>query len=198
MWLFTRYGFFSIACGRAADGSVDPQTIMIRGRRKAHLEALQSRFPAIAAVRIVTLVERDYRYRLIVAKTAWVAVMTALAEEQEWSNFKNEAARFRGSDGSAYVNALHRVWDVMYGLQRSERQRTLIERSPDGVITNAADLTADDLSERKVLCPACNRKLFVSWPEGWDAHAAHACEIDGATAEERKANFKQRFLRLFR
>ncbi len=198
MWIFTRYGFFSIACARQTDRTLDPDKVMVRARRKQHLQSLQSRFSAIAASAIVTLPDRDYRYRIIVPKKDWSAIMTALAEEQTWSNFKNETARFQGAGGSDYVNALHHVWDVMYGFQRSERQRALVERADDGAITNAEDLTADDLAEEKVLCPACRRKVFASWPEGWDGHAGYACGIAGDTPEERKANFKERYRRLFR
>jgi hypothetical protein len=122
MWLFTRYGFYSISCARKPDGSPDAETMMIHARRKAHLEHLQCRFPAVAALPIVALRERDYRYRLIVPKAEWTVIMGALAAEQKWSNFKNEAARFQGVAGSEYVNALHRVWEVMYDLQSSEQR----------------------------------------------------------------------------
>ena len=69
---------------------------------------------------LITTRHSDYRYRLIVSKTLWVEVATELANEQEWSNFKNEAAQFQKADGRDYVSALHRVWDVMYKLQASE------------------------------------------------------------------------------
>lgn len=124
MWLFTRYGFFSIACADGADGSLDPQTVMVRARRKTHLERLQQRCPALAGVAIVSLPHRDYRYRIIIPKATWTSVVLELAQEQEWSNFKSESARFQGADGADYVNALHRVWEVMYGLQQSEARRT--------------------------------------------------------------------------
>jgi hypothetical protein len=120
MWIFSRYGFFSIACARKADGSVDPETVMVRARRKAHLAALQKRFAELAGAEVVTLEQRDYRYRIIVPKEFWARVMAALAEEQEWSNFKSEAARFQGAAGAEYVEALHQVWEVMYRLQESE------------------------------------------------------------------------------
>ena len=118
MWLFTRYGFYSIACARKSDDSIDPAMVMIRARRRAHLKNLQQRFQALAGAKIVTLPDRDYRYRLIVPKAVWVGIVTELAPEQEWSNFKNEAARFQGAAGSDYVHALHEVWRVMYSLQR--------------------------------------------------------------------------------
>ena len=74
-----------------------------------------------------------------------------------------------------------------------------IARSPDGVILNASDLTADDLVQQRVLCPACGDMTFAMWPEGWDSHAAHRCAgIQGATPEARKAAFKHRYDHLFR
>ena len=68
MWLFTRYGFYSIACARKSDNSIDPKLVMIRARLLPHLKNLQQRFPALAEVEVVTLPARDYLYRLIVPK----------------------------------------------------------------------------------------------------------------------------------
>jgi hypothetical protein len=74
-----------------------------------------------------------------------------------------------------------------------------VARSPDGVILNAKDLTADDLVQQRVLCPACGEKTFAMWPEGWDSHAAHRCTgVRGTTPEERKAAFKGEYDHLFR
>jgi hypothetical protein len=61
----------------------------------------------------------DYGFRIIVPKLDWVDVLSELAREQTWSNFKNEAssfARLKGQ-GGAYVQALHRIWEVMLSLQ---------------------------------------------------------------------------------
>jgi hypothetical protein len=117
MWLFTRYGFYSIACASRPDGSLDPQTMMVRARSKAHLGSLQERFPALSNAQVLALRDRDYGYRIVVPKEVWADVLTELAEEQEWSNFKNETARFQGATGRDYVHALHEVWSVMYKLQ---------------------------------------------------------------------------------
>ena len=89
---------------------------MIRARRAAHLSNLQKRFPALAEGKIVALPNRDYRYRLIVSKEVWAGALAELALEQDWANFKNEAAKFNGHD--EYVNALHKIWSVMCGIQR--------------------------------------------------------------------------------
>ncbi len=121
MWLFTRYGFYSIVSASKPDGSVDRETLMVRARRASHLKSLQVRFPALAGFEILAWPRRDYRYRLIVPKSAWSLVISGLAQEQDWSNFKAEAARYQGDPGADYVHALHRVWHVMDAFQESER-----------------------------------------------------------------------------
>jgi hypothetical protein len=117
MWIFTRYGFYSVACGRKQNGSIDPEIMMIRARSREHLEALKSRFPVLETAEIVTLHDRDYRWRLLVSKKVWTEIVGELANEQEWSNFKNEVARYQGAGGAAYVDSLHGVWEQMYALQ---------------------------------------------------------------------------------
>jgi hypothetical protein len=120
MWLFTRYGFYSVACAQTGNGALDPQMMMIRARSVAHLLNLQRRFLVLADLKIVTLPDRDYRSRLIVPKENWIRIMAELAEEQEWSNFKNEVDRFQGRTGQEYVHALHSVWSVMSNFQDAE------------------------------------------------------------------------------
>jgi hypothetical protein len=53
MWLFTRYGFYSIACARKPDNSIDPNLVMIRARILGHLKNLQKRFHVLAEVEVV-------------------------------------------------------------------------------------------------------------------------------------------------
>jgi len=73
------------------------------------------------------------------------------------------------------------------------------QRNASGVITNADDLTVDDVVGERVLCPACGDKVFEQWPFGWDAHAATQCGGTAGTTEvARKATFKERYGHLFR
>ena len=120
MWIFTRYGFYSIASASRPDGSVDKQSVMVRARCIAHLRSLQKRFPALAIGEILEWPNRDYRYRLIIPKASWTEIIGQLAQEQEWSNFKNEAAKYQGTSGRGYVRALHDVWAVMHRLQSGD------------------------------------------------------------------------------
>lgn len=122
MWLFTRYGFYSIVSARQGGrrhGPIDPDQLMVRARRREHLEALQARFPeALGSVPIADSTDTDYAHRIVVPKATWVRVAAALAEEIEYGNFKSEVASHLGAGGAAYEHALHEVWSVMYGLQR--------------------------------------------------------------------------------
>jgi len=61
---------------------------MVRARCIAHLRSLLKRFPALAGGEILELPNRDYRYRLIIPKASWTAIVGELAQEQEWSNFQ--------------------------------------------------------------------------------------------------------------
>jgi hypothetical protein len=118
MWLFTRYGFYSVASAQKKNGAADPVKMMVRARCVAHLEQLKVRFPDLAGEEIVTLPGHDYGWRIFVSKDRWCRIVAELAHEQEWSNFKSEAARFQGQKGSAYVHALHDIWGVMMKLQQ--------------------------------------------------------------------------------
>ncbi len=122
MWIFTRYGFYSIACARTPEGALDSENVMVRVRLRDHLCGLQERFPDLAGTDIIATPERDYRHRLIVPKRVWASILYELSLEQEWSNFKNEAQDYQGEDGADYVHALHQVWSVMHNLQRKERR----------------------------------------------------------------------------
>jgi hypothetical protein len=121
MWLFTRYGFFSLACARRDGGQssrIDPNLMMIRARKRSHLENLAGRFPVLTDLPILTDYGTDYRYRIIVPKPVWKSVMAELVEEQTWSSFKDEAERYL-TDDRPYTDSLHRVWSVMGKLQTS-------------------------------------------------------------------------------
>lgn len=110
MWLMTRYGFFSVAVYK-------PGVATVRARVRSHLEALCKRL-TIPASRIKKSSDRDYEFRLELNQHAWSLHLAELAEEQTWSNFKDEAARYglkRCTDLTPgrvqrYTSFLHGVW----------------------------------------------------------------------------------------
>ena len=111
MWIFSIYGFYSVAAG-------EKNQLMVRSRMRQHLEALQRRFPKqLGNGKIVESRTNDYKFRLVVGRKAWESVVVELAKEQTWSNFKGQVAKNKDHMASGYEDALHRVWAIMHGLQ---------------------------------------------------------------------------------
>jgi len=122
MWVFTKHGFFSAVCAKQGSGKhsdpIDPDRIMIRARVRPHLEALKRRFPDLLGLcDIQEFAGTDYAFRIFVDKAAWSQVLSGLAEETDYDNFKSEVARHQGHAGATYERLLHKVWEVMYRLQ---------------------------------------------------------------------------------
>jgi hypothetical protein len=120
MWIFTKHGFFSVVCARQGEGDRDQGTdtarVMVRARVRGHLEALRKRWPEhLGACEIRTFGGTDYAFRLFVDKHTWSRVLSELALETDYDNFKAEVARQQA--GSPYEHALHGVWSVMYRMQ---------------------------------------------------------------------------------
>jgi hypothetical protein len=80
-----------------------------------------------------------------------------------------------------------------------DRRPAAPRRDGHGVILNANELSADEVALQRVRCPACEEKVFETWPGGWDAHAAHVCRgIPPGSEAERKAAYRSRYAHLFR
>lgn len=123
MWIFTKHGFFSAVCARQGNGKhglpVDSDRIMVRARMRLHLESLKDRFAdLLGQCEIQESAGTDYAFRLFVPKSVWVQVLSGLAEETDYDNFKSEVARHQGRKGAAYGHSLHEVWSVMNRLQK--------------------------------------------------------------------------------
>jgi hypothetical protein len=121
MWVFTKHGFFSAVCARQGDGThgqpIDPDRIMVRARVREHLEALRKRFPdLLGQCDILEFAGTDYAFRILIHKRVWSQVLSGLADETDYDNFKSEVGR-QGRGAAAYAGSLHDVWSVMYRLQ---------------------------------------------------------------------------------
>jgi len=114
-----------VVCARQGDGRpgrpVDQKCVMVRARVRAHLEALQARFPELlGSCEIREFPGADYAWRIFVPKSVWAEVVRCLVEDIDYDNFKAATARRQGPEGRAYVEALHVVWSTMLGLQRQQ------------------------------------------------------------------------------
>jgi len=45
MWIFTRYGFYSVACASGPDGSFDKESVMVRGEARIICRICVTEFP---------------------------------------------------------------------------------------------------------------------------------------------------------
>jgi len=123
MWLFTRYGFFSVSV-------YDKRQFAIRTRAKKHLEQLQARLPFLKRYEIIEDQRKDYRWRIIIPRNIWIDAMLTISVEQRWSNFKNEAARF--CPDVVYNEVLHTIWSVLYRAGRQwDHEQEVVEEKTD-------------------------------------------------------------------
>lgn len=136
MWLFTRYGLFSVTQPTRdnADAKAS-ELVQVRARMRMHLQALQARFPVGLAGEILESDDTDYRYRLIVPRDRFERVAAALVSELDYSNFKGACGRHGAWLGPSYSHALHQVWSIHHGLQlaaeSSAPAKSLPEPSPE-------------------------------------------------------------------
>jgi len=115
MWLFTRYGFFSVAVFR--------DLVVLRARKRLHLGNLRRRFRArIGRRRIAETRLKDYRWRLTLDMGAWLGLLAEIAGEQTWDNFKREAAAYGVADGD-YLGLLHDLWVELARYQNAPKSR---------------------------------------------------------------------------
>ncbi len=110
MWIFTKWGFFSVTqTTRRAD------QIQIRARARVHLENLQKAFPILERSPISETPENDYRFRIIVMRWRWEALGQKLTAAIDYSNFKGEVQR--AGFARDMLDELHRIWTIMFGFQ---------------------------------------------------------------------------------
>jgi hypothetical protein len=86
MWLATKFGFFSVVQNTNPTRRKD-EVVAVRARVKRDLQLLGKamwKFPAP----IVTLKNSDYRYRIEIAANELQNLMTLLAAEVDYDNFK--------------------------------------------------------------------------------------------------------------
>lgn len=111
MWIFTKYGFFSVSCSQR-----DSEMFEIRARNRNHLLNLINRFQL--PTEPSESPKRDYGFRIVISKSLWLEILICMANEQRWSNFKKECQDSLLTD-SQYIVALHKIWATMFEYQDS-------------------------------------------------------------------------------
>ena len=112
MWLFTRWGFYSIACARQGDdgstgNEIDSHSLVIEAFDEQHLTALKSHLPdLIGNCFIKQVAESEFRFHMIVDKNIWSQVMLSLSQELNYDDFREEMVRKHSMDDPAYLKAM--------------------------------------------------------------------------------------------
>ena len=110
MWIFTHYGFFSVVCTK-------DDLMQIRARNKNHLQRLCDVFPKeLKNAEIISVENADYAWRIIVDSAEWEAVAYQLANEIDYTNFKDDCKKCMPND-KMYLGILSRIWTLMAGYQ---------------------------------------------------------------------------------
>ena len=110
MWLFTKYGFFSIVQDRN-----DSRRVLVRARIRNDLERLLHLLDDKCdgeAPEVVEMPDADYAFRIFLDKAAWAKVAKVLANDIDYGNFKN-AVHGEPDRDQAYME----VWSSLSRLQ---------------------------------------------------------------------------------
>ena len=114
----TVHGFFSVV---KKGGTPALPVYAIRARKREHLQALSRACEDAKLVtgplKIKQSTMSDYPFRANVSERLWGGIARMLADGVDYENFKSAAQeRLRGSD-AAYVDFLHDVWSLGFGLE---------------------------------------------------------------------------------
>lgn len=106
MWLFTRFGFFSIV------RKVDGKDLTIRSRTKGDLDRLRNHYlPTLSPARQHE--GTDYPWRAIASDNELTQAMKIIVEDIDYPNFKDEVAFGLGKDRAGRYA---QVWLALYGM----------------------------------------------------------------------------------
>jgi hypothetical protein len=151
MWLFTKYGFFSIVQKK-------PGEFHVRARNRHDLEALREavalRAPgvAVAAIRrslpIIDTPYGDYGSRIIITSLDSVArIFDTLGESITYDNFKSEIARTPAQADK--LHSLHDIWSIIFAYQNRLKEKARLN------LGHLAEVAAQKATQELADCPQC-------------------------------------------
>lgn len=115
MWLFTKYGFFSVT-----QHTKRRDNIQIRARTDQDLRDLKDAFPPLDRCPIIETPDADYRWRLIVQRWKWEIVGAHLVADIDYGNFKGKIATIPTQREKGPM--LHDIWDVHHRYQQRKHR----------------------------------------------------------------------------
>lgn len=110
MWLFTKYGFYSIV--KEFNNS---NMYQCRARRKKDLENLITNFRYLKGYEIHCDKKADYHYRIFINQMHFSMLMLNLSNTVDYSNFKNWVSKSK--DQIDKTESYSEIWEIMYSYQ---------------------------------------------------------------------------------
>ncbi len=110
MWIFTKYGFYSIV-----QDNNDKNLFKVRARKKEDLEELQKKVDGISLFKIHKDERADYRFRIFITSEKLVEIMVMFSTSIDYSNFKDSIYRNKAQKDK--LDSYHQIWEVMYEYQ---------------------------------------------------------------------------------
>ncbi|MFB3922110.1 MAG: hypothetical protein ACE145_10335 [Terriglobia bacterium] len=120
MWLFTRFGFFSVVAHNS-----QPRHLLVRARMPGDLEALKAGYLAELGP-IAETPDHDYRFRASVEGDAFAAAVGRVASDISYTNFKDEVHRVQGAQRAGWYAE---VWSILSEMQDRHMTR---KENPNG------------------------------------------------------------------
>lgn len=111
MWIFTETGFVSAVRHYSEEG-----VVVVRSRDKESLKDLAAR----AQVDIKSSPFNDYPYRVHATDTVFQGWFLNLAQNMEYTNFKDRVYQTRGPE---FAHTLMGVWEIMHDVEDAEARR---------------------------------------------------------------------------
>ncbi len=109
MWLFTKYGFYSIV------KDSNSAHYKCRARRKKDLVNLISNFKYLSEYEIHCDKKADYHYRIFISQNHFSMLMLSISNTVDYSNFKDSISK--NKDQVNKVDHYSEVWETMYSYQ---------------------------------------------------------------------------------
>ena len=114
MWIFSKYGYFSIVKKKYGDQVKDYQ---VRARSYTDLEQLLQHTPILE--RIIHTPNADYHYRITVDADELNDILSTLSHSIEYDNFKGEIGTTKEQKDK--LPSYHQIWEVMHRYQANNK-----------------------------------------------------------------------------
>jgi hypothetical protein len=111
MWLYTKFGFFSIVKKRFGDQF---KPFQVRARSESDLKILIKK--ASLEDQIIYTPNADYHYRITADIDELESIMHQLLDNLDYDNFKNMIAQ--QPEQKNKLGTYHEVWNSMYKYQK--------------------------------------------------------------------------------